>query len=119
MDCDCVIHGGGEVIGSNVILTLETARNNEGLSDTALEIQTYHVTLSLSSLDGTYKRYFTCCGESTSLTGTTKFESARLGFLVNNALNAYGLKVGIYEEDWSTFVRSDYYYNPLSLLIIL
>ncbi len=79
--CDCVIHGSGEVIGTNVIFTLQTARNNEGLSGTALETQTYHVTLSLSSLDGTYKRYYTCCGEDTNVIGTTIYESGTWTFL--------------------------------------
>ena len=80
-DFDCVIHGGGEVIGSNVILTLQTSRINEGLSETALDVETYHITLSLSSLDGTYKRYYTCCGEDTNVIGTTIYESGTWTFL--------------------------------------
>lgn len=80
-DCECVIQGNGEVIGSNVILILHAARNNEGNSERALEVQTYHITLSLNSLDGTYKRFFTCCGENPGDMVNTFYESGTFEFL--------------------------------------
>ncbi len=50
-----IIHGNAEVIGSDVIITL----NGSGSDAIETEVSTYHVTLSSPSLTGTYDEIWT------------------------------------------------------------
>ena len=49
-----IIHGSGVIVGSNLILSLSDSESNEE----EMEVSTYHVTLSLDTLNGTYDEFW-------------------------------------------------------------